>query len=372
MSKPPIPGYGAMRHKPSDIGGIDGGRAGTVPYYKPSFTRNTIGSGKTVGGYGNLPGGRSGQDGLVATGNPVLSNYGSNGMFNMNPMIKETPGFMTNPRLVYAKIIRASKQKYVAEQHKFVLMISQKESNLSRGGSVSGGYSDEPETRSSSISKMYTVDEDSDNSTELRSSFDRRYNQISIPAWNMIQQAKECYPESPFDVLSAEEVWRDWYIEGVVVTEEGENPVRGSTNRREISKERLINNVVRGFGFTFMIWPPHAPLTKLFLILKKVKTDGVFVLNPNGTEAVRIPGVGNKLTDRPFTLVPWCDSELDSPPLDVLKYTDEFGVEHIGKAIYVGRSCYGVQSNNLNTIDRVTNDITSHMTQTQSHIFVDA
>lgn len=358
-------GYSAMRGKPKDIGGINGGGAGVVPYYRPPFIRdNNVSSGKTTGRYGNLSGGRSGQDGLTSTGNnPIMSQLGSTGMFSKNPLIKETPGFQSNHRVVSAKLIRPTKQKYLGEQHKYVLMISAKENNVrSKGDKLFLTRKHELE------GEMIELD----GAEILMPSFDKRYNQVSIPAWNMMQQKRECKPSMPSDVLTAEELWNDWYIEGPVVTEEGENPVRGMGRSKEISKERLINSVVRGYAYTFMIWPPHQPLTKLYLILKKVKSDGVYVLNPQGNESVIVPGVGTILTDKPFTLVPWCDSQFDTPPLEVLKYTDEFGIEHSGKYIYVGRSCYGLQSNNLNSYGTIEYEITSHMTQHQSHIFMDA
>jgi len=76
------------------------------------------------------------------------------------------------------------------------------------------------------------------------------------------------------------------------------------------------------------------PLTKLYLILKKVTAPNKYRLGAKENIVTIEPG---KYTNRPFQLVPYATFKHDTVPKKHLEYEDEFGNVCTGKAIYIGR-----------------------------------
>lgn len=166
-----------------------------------------------------------------------------------------------------------------------------------------------------------------------------RYTMLNLPAWNWLNYAMEKQPKTPDDVLSASECWDRWVIEGIVRSEEGElGPY--DQNHIQYEQERLFNVVVKGEIDTHDVWPlEKTTMTRLWFILKKEDKEILkdkFNLNPYHLTSKGSTYKAKKKSTRPFQLVPWCDKNFTYPPNDVLKYTDEFGFEHLGIPIYIG------------------------------------
>ena len=160
-------------------------------------------------------------------------------------------------------------------------------------------------------------------------------------------------PRSMLEVKSAEEVWDDWSLQGVVTG--GETGDADTDVSREVSGykndvrpvDRLLNMVIKGVVEAVNVWGEVASQTELWLILKKVARSeiratptapaGSYLLDPNGStlEHARQTDV---LSKNPFQLVPYASVDNDGvPPIDALSYHDEFGVCRRGLPIYVGR-----------------------------------
>ena len=168
----------------------------------------------------------------------------------------------------------------------------------------------------------------------------RRYIMANIPAWNWLQYAMEPQPTNSDNVLSAEELWDKWTIEGIVRSEEGELS-QWDQPHLEHEQERVFNTAIRGEIDTFDIWQVEKTVgTKLFLILMKVKKDDKmcsgFNLNPYHLMGSGSTYKSKKKSTHPFQLVPYANKNYSYPPLEKLKYDDEFGYSHYGKVIYIG------------------------------------
>lgn len=154
-----------------------------------------------------------------------------------------------------------------------------------------------------------------------------RYSILNVPAWNHLMASTYKMPESWEDIKTAEEVFRDWYVEGIVAFETGEKAQFYDNSSLE---ERLLNITVRGQAFTFKGWTGELTVgTKLFLILKREDLpQNYYHKMRNGFKTTGKP--------KPFTLSFWADKEYERPPQAALEYMNEFGFREIGKAIAIG------------------------------------
>lgn len=229
-----------------------------------------------------------------------------------NPVINtyDNAGQLTNYRIVTSKICRASSEIHMPRSKRGQLIITRKES------------------KKQTAKRKFGIGAEA-------------YSQMTIPIWNYFQHRRERYPDSPEDVKSAEEVWKNFYVEGSVVTDESEimNDTRG---------EHMMLISVTGKMETYDIFgDKKVEGTRCWLILKKVKCDGRYVLNSNQAfsfDRQPIPenlssqmGRDKTYTDRPFKLVPYSHYLYDQPPSSELLYYDEFGNQHYGLPIYIGR-----------------------------------
>ncbi len=253
-------------------------------------------------------------------------------------------GWPTNYIVPYSKIVRNYKLPLLTAPQKHMLMIGKQE--LREPG--------------------YT-----------RKGEERRYTLLNIPAWNYLQARTERMPSSPEEVVGAEQVWRDWSVEGIVRNEEGaDDPNYGSG--RESERERLLNLIIRGYAFPHNAWGPNVgPGTRLFIVLtkRKISTKTDWTLNPGGETDVRTPMATGRasLTNKPFQIAFWAHRDFDTPPDSVLQYTDEFGNRHRGLAIYLGFAETGSGSGGRSrTSESVNRSVSAILAQPQMWIFFDS
>lgn len=173
----------------------------------------------------------------------------------------------------------------------------------------------------------------------------QRHAMVNVPVWNYLQACNEEMPRNIEDVTQPDEVWKKWQVGGFVISETGQESLIREEN---IAKrdERIFNICGDGFAHTVNTWGRYIkPQTKLYLILKKQEVQDMYFIDPFSTGGVspkvmlaksKTP-IGVKITNKPFQLSFWADYRYEEPPKSVLTYTDEFGVESIGKAIYIGR-----------------------------------
>lgn len=211
--------------------------------------------------------------------------------------------------------------------------------------------------------------------SQTRKGEERRYTLVNVPAWNYLQARCEEMPSSPEEVLSAEQVWRQWNVEGIVRTEEGaEEP----DYWQESDRERLLNMVVRGYAYPHNTWGPNVgPTTRLFLLLtkRKISNETDWAMNPGGETDVRSPTVTGRasLTNKPFQLSFWAHREFDVPPDSLLQYTDEFGNRHRGLAIYIGFAETSASSQGRSrTSESVDRSVNAILAQPQIRVFFDS
>lgn len=251
-------------------------------------------------------------------------------------------GWPTNPQIPYAKIVPRYQLPLLTAPQRYQLMITKKQIK----------------------DPLWGLNRNIGES--------RRYTELNIPAWNYIQAKSEKMPATRNDVLTAEDIWNKWGIEGVVRTEEGQED-NDSTDER--GKERLINCIVRGYAYIYNTWGNQVRTgTKLYLILKKkqLTSKEEWILNPIGNDIQFISaGDRTELTPKPFQLCFWAHYQYDNPPDKILQYEDEFGDRHRGKAIYIG-SAVDPPGSNQKTINNVNINITAILSQPNFHIFLDA
>lgn len=179
--------------------------------------------------------------------------------------------------------------------------------------------------------------------------------EITLPMWNYSMHRSEKMPLDPSEVLEPNEVFEKWAIDGVVRSQNTadisdlEIPYQftsvasngsGGIGDKRIYGARTVTNTVWGVCRTYNLWKEDLiPGTPLFLILKKVFDNrGEYQVasdDINGFE--RLQGIGSKITNKPYKLIPWASVKEDYPPLSILEFYDEFGIKRIGKVIRVGR-----------------------------------
>lgn len=225
------------------------------------------------------------------------------GDLNDNPMNNVTPGLMSNTVTNYQKIVKpfADLPVILLSGH---LLIEKKIKDEKQG-----------RTRFKTESRKYTV--------------------YPIQFWNYLEHKKQRIPQSRDDIKTPAEHWKDYSIYGGVKHVTG---VNNEYTLRQLDKsETSLTTTIRGQSYMFNIWGNQIKSgTRLYLILKKVVSQGKYRLDPLVAD-LNVVDL-NVYTDRPYQLIPWCSLKDDYPPLDALKFYDEFGFEHIGLVIYVGRA----------------------------------
>jgi hypothetical protein len=204
----------------------------------------------------------------------------------------------------------------------------------------------------------------------------RRYSVMTVPMWNYIQQrAEPLYnpsdPKRP-RIKTAEEVWSKFTLDGVGVSEEGQEDVEGFF---EEGKERLVNFVARGPAYIHNTWGNDIDAgTSLFLILKKPEhdLDGSYALRPKGVELSTIDLYSQLRTYRPFQLYYYANSAHSYPPDEEMEYYDEDGVLCTGKAIYVGKVDEARRCQNMSTLSQCNKSVPATLNQPQMWIMVDS
>lgn len=178
-------------------------------------------------------------------------------------------------------------------------------------------------------------------SYKRRADYHIRYAMSNIPMWNYMQACRQKKPTKPEEVIDPTEAWKDYFVDGVVRNETGEdtdnfgNPAGGKFE----NQERGLNDTIRGTCRTFNVWGRDVqPGTHLWLILKGVKIDpkNPYRLNV-ADKAARFPRDCGLLTAQcVLQLVPYASTQHFSPPMSERMYYDEFGQRWYGLAIYCG------------------------------------
>lgn len=172
-----------------------------------------------------------------------------------------------------------------------------------------------------------------------------RYVALNIVVFNWQESVKEPMPNTYGDVLSADDVWSKWSVDGVCITEFGDSGLY--TNERKPGGRRF-NIIAEGFCRVTNIWGRNLQAgTPLFLILKKKTAPKKFRIEEFGSEVdhekyLKEKGkvLGIDITPIPFQLVPYGDCKHRFPPREAIAYTDEFGYERMGKVIPIGVVSY--------------------------------
>jgi hypothetical protein len=295
-----------MNGPPSDLRGLAGGRFSPYQMGTNGVNPTSLASSGT----------RDVRDGTL--GRNKVGRGGGNMRFGGPPGILDdltgarsdvtnTMGYLTNYSIPYARVLRAMIEKETMGYNQlYHIIVCKKEKR-------------DPAMRRRGTSKA------------------RVYSMLNIPAWNYYQAKYQPMPQTPEEVVSAETFWSsNWYIGGIVRTEEGED-IDGSTPS---GQERIFNLTIMGTTQTFNVWGPHVRnTTRLFLIVKKVAVDGRYVTRPMGADVQDLPMDDNERGDRtnlPFQLVFYAHPDHEYPPDDVLYYEDEFGNLWRGKVIFLG------------------------------------
>lgn len=322
------PAVGALP-KPSPLG-ISPNVAPTVTN---SFVKPQVFS-RVSGGRSRGFGGRLGEEGLKRGTGPIPST-GITASPNLST--DYSTGFPTNYQVPYARIVKRFKHPLMTAKQKYQLVVTQRE-QIDRASRRKGMES-------------------------------RRYAVLNIPAFNWLQARSELKPDSMESVKSADSVWNDWTVDGIVRTEVGETEPGESGYGKE---ERLFNILVKGYGMTFNGWGGVKNGTRLFLILKKQKISGEYELNPQGETDVTKIQKDSEFTDKPFQLSFWADPDHEYPTDEALQYTDEFGYVHRGVAIYIGVSERDATSKPTGrNVKDVNTKVSNLLAQNQLFIFLD-
>ena len=286
--------------------------------------------------------GRSGKEGMPKRGSG-LSDQGNFVTPSPTMSTDYSTGWPTNYQIPFAKIAR---------KFKHPLMLSPQRDQL-----------------------VITMREKQDPITKRTGMESRRYSILNIPAANFLLQQWEKMPTSEDEVLSARGLWKEWTIEGVVRTEEGQEE---HMSKDQVGRERIFNVTVKGYAYVHNGWGNVRSGTRLWLVLKKRKPNEEIKHSPfsNATQnldtsSVHTIGTKNK-TNRPFQLAFWADPKLDTPPDSVLQYEDEFGNRHRGLALYIGMvESPGMNNRDMRDLGQVDVNLDALIAQHKIWIFVD-
>jgi hypothetical protein len=205
---------------------------------------------------------------------------------------------------------------------------------------------------------LYNKPIDTSVNSQLKSLVNDRglYIARNIVTWNYYQHLSEKmdkYKQSS-NIPLATDIMNDWTIEGFVKSEEGENKSNGRADSRR--PFRLINSHIRGRGRALNIWGSNIQEgTKLFIILKKVLSDGIYNLSPDIDQKSIVPIASDtnnsrdSCTNRPFQMIPYAHYAHKIPPKKELIYEDEHGNTAYGIYIYIGFSRVNVFTNQNST-----------------------
>ena len=185
----------------------------------------------------------------------------------------------------------------------------------------------------------------------------RRYSQVSICAFNWILAASSRQPATPADVMSAYEAVLDSFgYEGIVTTESGESTQH---IQRHAHPERTFNVRNAGLASTPNVWGNRVRAgTNLFVIIKKEPISGARIrVIPQGAF---IPLPTGAIATHPFQVSFFGDYRYEKPPMSALRYTDEFGMEHLGIAIRVAKASNNPPCHvNADHLENARHDISS-------------
>ena len=321
--------------------GVTGGGFGNDVPGNP--TTLTSGASATKPSWFRHAGGNKPKEGFMGTvGVPPASLQGPPGAASMAPspdMPLETMGLPTNHSAPYAKIARRLAHEWMLAEQNYQILVEKRESK--------------------------------DPVLKRKNREARRYTILNIPAFNYFLALNSKMPTSPKDVQTAQDILAQWSFSGIARTEEGKQ--EQYYYKEDVSQERLFNNVVRGYAYTFNVFGTNArPSTRLFLIIKKVpiKPESTFKLKP--WDDSTMPVSRNNRTPLPFQVTFFGDWRYDKPPIKSLEYKDEFGFRHVGAYIYIGRvSTHSIVRPNYRDIGKCAQDLATILMQPQFHVHVD-
>jgi hypothetical protein len=200
----------------------------------------------------------------------------------------------------------------------------------------------------------------------------KQYIMVNIPGFNYIMAAQ--YDPKTMGTKDAVDIWQEWFVDGIVRTEEGHDELH---YHQEKEKERRFNLYQKAETSTFNIWGNSIRKgTRLYLIFKQVKLPNTVKYDMSGTgQNTKI--IKNEYPNEdfcPFQIVPWAHYKYDYPPSQELEYIDNNGITQTGVAIYIGTSNSDLSYNSTylnDTFTDVTKSVASIVSRGKIEVFVD-
>jgi len=179
---------------------------------------------------------------------------------------------------------------------------------------------------------IFTEMEMADPASKRHDAERRRYTQLNVTALNWCLAAGSRMPAEPSDVELPEDVVSRYAFEGVVATEDGKSELYFD---RERGAERAFNCTVRGPENTHNVFGDYLRVgTKLYVIWKKEPImRKVFRVDPRGGS---LPLPTANISTHAVQASFFGDYRHDKPPMDALRYVDEFGRVRYGIAHRIG------------------------------------
>lgn len=165
-----------------------------------------------------------------------------------------------------------------------------------------------------------------------------RIGVFNMPQWNWLSASSE-RKVGPYEhVMTAEERWANWTIEGFVRYEEGNFNRWGQ--EEDPRAEKTLTSTVHGIALTHNVHNNRleAGDRLWFKLVRQARSTlpKTMALSAKGTMRMATTPAA-ELTDHPFQLVPWAKHGCGRPSMEDLRYVDDYGRNHQGKALYVGR-----------------------------------
>lgn len=152
-----------------------------------------------------------------------------------------------------------------------------------------------------------------------------KVNMCNLPLMNWVLAKKSTSETKLCDVVDS------WKPVGLVTTD-FEDSTRNTDKR-----SKVLNCAVCGHERGFNVWGTDVrDYTKLFFIIKKVKTDNRNMYFNLSLEGASIKNVHTD-SDMVFQVIPYAHHMHDFPPNEELEWTEEDGSKHYGTYWYVGR-----------------------------------
>jgi hypothetical protein len=199
----------------------------------------------------------------------------------------------------------------------------------------------------------------------------KQFMMVNIPSFNYIMAMLYDSKTNTKDALNT---WQDWFVDGIVRTEEGYDETH---HHQEKEKERRFNIYQKAETSTFNVWGNNVRRgTSLFFIFKQVELKNTVRYDMSGNNQ-NIGVVKNEYPNEPFCpfqLIPWAHYKYDYPPESELEYIDNQGITQRGVAIYIGKSNDGLSyaATYLNdTFTDVTKSVGSIFSRGKIKIFLD-